>query len=358
MATKLLDKLQKAGSLGNISEKFSQSDFPGPTTANRGSSSSQRIVKWGPQPQDAAKGANAPAAASLAPEDPAEFLASHWDTSSLTEEQKACLASLKSKAAEPSTTAAASLSSGRPKATVQIAPFSDSFCMATKKLDLAKRDCDQATKRVNDALVEIQEAREDLELTELAVVSATEARQKAWDEFQSVNKNLGVKPTPILQPVADASTFVQVSTFCETFASLNPLAADICAEMHASILKFSKMCADFEKAAAAKAAAEGVSSPAVQAPGGSIIPVPEASISAENEDVVLSDGGFSDGSGVGGGRKNLLAASAAITIGSGGEDSEDNRRQLKIQCTDAEKSAKNALAATGAAATNATSSSG
>jgi hypothetical protein len=227
--------------------------------------------------------------------------------------------------------------------------------MATKRLDLAKRDCDQATKRVQDALVEIQEAKEDLAITELAVVGATEARQKAWDEFQVVNKQLGVKPTPILQPVADASTFVQVSTFCETFASLNPLAADICAEMSASIFKFSNMCAEFEKAAAAKEATEGGSSPVVPAPGGpSSIVIPEAAISAENDDVDLSDGDI----GAGAGRKKLLAARAVITIGPGGEDSEDNRRQLKIQCTEAEKSAKNALAATGVAATDTTPSAG
>jgi hypothetical protein len=270
-------------------------------------------------------------------------------------EQKQCLASLKIKAAEPATAAAGSPSSERPKATVKIAPYSDSYAKATKGVDIAKRDCDQATKRVHDALVEIQEAKEDLAITELAVVGATEARQKAWDEFQVVNNQLGVKPTPILQPVADASTFVQVSTFCETFASLNPLAADICKEMSASIFKFSNMCAEFEKAAAAKEAAEGGSSPAVPAPGGpSTIVIPEAFISAENDDVDLSDGD----TGAGAGQKNVLAARAVANIGTGGEDYEENRRQLKIQCTEAEKSAKNALAATGVAATDSTPSAG
>ena len=56
--------------------------------------------------------------------------------------------------------------------------------------------------------------------------------------------------------------------------------------------------------------------------------------------------------------KKLLAARAVITVGAGGEDSEDMRRQLKIQCTDAEKSAKNALAATGVAAVETTPLSG
>ena len=125
--------------------------------------------------------------------------------------------------------------------------------------------------------------------------------------------------------------------------------------MSASIVKFTNMCAEFQKAAEAKEAAERGSSPAVPAPGGpSIVAIPEADISAENGDVDLSDGD----TGAGAGQKNLLAARAVANIGTGGEDSEENRRQLKIQCTEAGKSARNALAATGVATTGAAPSSG
>jgi hypothetical protein len=221
-------------------------------------------------------------------------------------------------------------------------------------LDLAKRDCDQAGKRVQDALAEIQEAREDLETTEKAVVVATEAHQKAWDAFQKVNSSLGVKPTPIIQPVADASSFAQVTSFCRAFAALNPLAADICNEMSAMCVKFSDMVNEFEKAQAAKEASEGEKSPAeAPAPGGpQSIVIPEAAISAENDDEDISDLDAGDG------QKNILAAQAALASGTGGDDSEDNRRQLKKQCTDAEKAAKSALAAAGITLVGATPPSG
>ena len=151
LAQKLLDKLQKAGSLGN--NTLPDADFPGLVVKpSRGSSSSQRTTAWGSSPQNAAGGANAPAAASVAPGNPVELLASQFDTSSFTEEQKLFLASLKPKA-EP-TAAAGSPSKERPKATVTIQPFSDSYGKATKSLDLAKKDRDQAAKRVQDALAE------------------------------------------------------------------------------------------------------------------------------------------------------------------------------------------------------------
>ena len=97
------------------------------------------------------------------------------------------------------------------------------------------------------------------------------------------------------------------------------------------------MVNEFEKAHAAKEASEGAKTPAeAPASGG-----PQyAAISAENDDEEISDLDAGDG------QKNILAAQAVLASGNtGGEDSEENRRQLKVQCTEAEKAAKGALAA-------------
>ena len=100
------------------------------------------------------------------------------------------------------------------------------------------------------------------------------------------------------------------------------------------------MVNEFEKAHAAKEVSEGAKTPTEAPASGGLLAAPLAAITSDNEDEDISDLDAGDG------QKNILAAQAVLASGStGGEDSEENRRQLKVQCTEAEKAAKGALAA-------------
>ena len=157
---------------------------------------SQRIPAWGNIPKNDG-GANSPPVSIGDPEKPADPL-DLFDLSACSNEQKQFLASLKPKA-EPAVAAAGSPppNGGRPKATVIIQPSSDSYGKAVKAVDLAKKDRDNARKRLQDAVAEFQEAETEMEISDKAVADAEAARQAAWDDFQKVSSTIGAALTPM-----------------------------------------------------------------------------------------------------------------------------------------------------------------
>ena len=271
-----------------------------------------------------------------------------FDLSACSNEQKQFLASLKPKA-EPAVAAAGSPppNGGRPKATVIIQPSSDSYGKAVKAVDLAKKDRDNARKRLQEAVAEFQEAETEMEVSDKAVADAEAARQAAWDDFQKVSSTIGVKAATMVQ--SDAATasesFSKLSTFCGAFGKLNPVAAEICDRMSNQITEFQSMLDNIEKAKVAESASASV--PVAEAGGNpqteaqvsqaSGTSVKLADISSENEDADisnLSDYDAQDGSGTKT-ADDIKAAAAILSSGNGsGNDSDERNRVIKAQCSD------------------------
>ena len=354
LVSKILDGIKSAGSWDNF---FSgdcdyDRDFPGTIKPNLVQRQSQRIPAWGGKP--VSQGANASVASGGDPEKPVEPL-ELFDVSGCSPEQKEFLAGLKTKV-EPPANAAASVPTkvGRPKATVAIQPSSDSYSKALKSCDLAKRDRDLARKRLQEAYTEFQDAEAELAAAETSVEDTTAAAQQCWKDFQKASSDIGiVAPVPIDQQIVNPRSFEELSTFCDTFARLNPLALPICKEFSGAIDKFSTMVADFHAAnAAANANAShvsdgttGGSTPAVaKAPG--TPPITYAAISAADEDAAISDleEVVTDGAS---GAISVAAAAKVLSNGTDGIDSDEAKRVIKAQCTETRTRAE-ALIASGA----------
>ena len=355
LASKIRDGLQPGQSSdrlhGRNNEGRRNGDSPGnfaPARETKPSvvANSQRIPAWGNGPKNDG-GANSPPVSIGDPEKPADPL-DLFDLSACSNEQKQFLASLKPKA-EPAVAAAGSPppNGGRPKATVIIQPSSDSYGKAVKAVDLAKKDRDNARKRLQDAVAEFQEAETEMEISDKAVADAEAARQAAWDDFQKVSSTIGVKAATMVQSesATASESFSKLSTFCGAFGKLNPVAAEICDRMSNQINEFQSMLDNIEKAKAAELAsasvpvAEAGGNPQTeaqvsQASGGTSVKL--ADISSENEDADisnLSDYDAQDGSGTK--SADIKAAAAILSSGNGGgNDSDERNRVIKAQCSD------------------------